>query len=84
MDVNNKLEVYRRVYCLGGGDIERIFKDDYRLEHYIGKYKHYRDKDGFFGNYSFLTYLDLDAANKMLNYVGFEGEFNLGKHKSPE
>jgi len=71
MDINNKLEVFRKVYNLGLTDIEKAMKDSHCKQHLIDKYKYYRDKDGFHGNFSFLFQLDNYNAKLLMDYIGF-------------
>lgn len=71
MDINNKLEVFRKVYNLGLRDIERAMERSYCKEHLIDKYKYCRDKDGFHGNFTFLFQLDEHNAKLLFDYIGF-------------
>jgi len=74
MDTNNKLEIFRRIYCLGGGDIAAAFKGNDIADHLMAKYESHRDKDGFHGNFSFLMDLDLENSKILLDYIGWVGD----------
>ena len=72
MTVNQKLEIFRKLYCLGLGDIETVFEGsgDNLKEHLCSKYKRSRDDYGFYGNFHFLFQLDEENAAKLLERVG--------------
>lgn len=70
-NVNDKLELFRRVYNLGLTDIEKALADSWCLDHLTDKYKYYRDKDGFHGNFSFMFQLDCEHARMLMQYIGF-------------
>lgn len=73
MTTNEKLEVFRKTYCLGEFQITDTFKgkvDDQKLEHIINKYRVFRDKHGFNGNFHFLFSLDTELASILLERVG--------------
>jgi len=70
-NINEKLEVFRKVYNLGLTDIEKALEKSYCLDHLIGKYKACRDRDGFHGNFSFMFQLDEYHAQLLMTYIGF-------------
>ena len=70
MSTHNKLELFRRVSCLGYGDIEKMFEGDYQLDYLLSKYESMMEKYGECGNFKFLFYLDEDYAEKFMNYIG--------------
>ncbi len=72
----NKLEVLRRIYCLGIGDIENIFGSD---EWLIKKYENCRESlSGGYGNFKFIFDLDLEHSERVFSYLGFRG-IDLGE-----
>ena len=70
-NVNDKLELFRRIYNLGLNDIEAAMVKSHCQEHMIDKYKACRDSEGFYGNFKFFFQLDLYHAQLMMDYVGF-------------
>jgi hypothetical protein len=71
MTTNKKLEIFRKIYCLGDLDIKKIFPDNYE-NYFKYKYEEYRSNYGAYGNFHLLFQLDEDNAKKFLDYVGFE------------
>lgn len=71
MDTNQKLEIFRKLYCLGLKDIEQVYEGQGSLkDHLCDKYMASRDKHGFYGNFDFLFQLDTHNAEKLLRRVG--------------
>jgi hypothetical protein len=70
MKINQKLEIFRKIYCLGDLDIRKIFPDNYQ-EYWKYKYEDCRKTYGAYGNFHLLFQLDEDNARKFLDYVGF-------------
>jgi hypothetical protein len=70
MDTNEKLEIFRKLYCLGLSDIEEVFEGTGLEEHLANKYIASRDKHGFYGNFAFLFELDNDNAKLLLKRIG--------------
>lgn len=70
MKINKKLEIFRKIYCLGDLDIRKIFSDNYE-EYWKYKYEDCRKTYGAYGNFHFLFQLDNENAKKFLDYVGF-------------
>ena len=70
MDTNEKLEIFRKLYCLGLSDIEEVFEGTGLEEHLAGKYMACRDKEGFYGNFAFLFQLDNEMASLLLKRIG--------------
>ena len=68
LSVHDKLELFRRVYCLGEQDIENIYGYN---DHLVCKYRSCRDDDGFYGNFTFLFELDENNAKYFFEYIGF-------------
>jgi hypothetical protein len=65
---NEKLEVFRKVHCLGLDKIKSIFPNN---DHIQTKYCHYREEYGQLGNFMFLFCLDEENAKKVLDKAGF-------------
>jgi hypothetical protein len=70
MNTNEKLEIFRKLYCLGLSDIEKVFEGTGLEEHLSSTYMRSRDKHGFYGNFHFLFQLDLENAEKLLKRIG--------------
>lgn len=70
MKTNQKLEIFRKIYCLGDLDIKKIFPDNYE-NYWKYKYEDCRKTYGAYGNFHLLFQLDEDNAKKFLDYVGF-------------
>lgn len=74
MKTNQKLEIFRKIYCLGMRDIQNIFEEEsiQQQAYWENKYESCREGFGEYGNFHFLFQLDEDNAKKFLDYVGFE------------
>ncbi len=72
-DTNEKLEIFRKLYCLGLSDIEKAFEGEGEsmVNHLSGKYLDCRERYHFYGNFDFLFKLDLRNARLLLDYIGF-------------
>lgn len=72
MTTNEKLEVFRKINCLGIVDIEKAFADQPSdlVDHLIRKYEGFRKSNGAYGNFKFLFELDLENAKILFNSVG--------------
>ena len=71
MDINQKLEIFRKIYCLGEDDIKKIFGSAEYERYWKFKYEDARKTFKAYGNYHLLFQLDEDNATKFLSYVGF-------------
>lgn len=72
MTTNEKLEIFRKLYCLGLSDIEKVFEGSDIKDHLCKKYKNARENHGFFGNFAFLFSLDNKNASRLLSRIGFD------------
>jgi hypothetical protein len=73
MNITQKLEIFRKIYCLGDRDIKKIFDSEENYEEYWKfKYEDCRKTYGDYGNFHFLFQLDNDNATTFLNHVGFK------------
>jgi len=70
MNTNQKLEIFRKLYCLGQSDIEKMFEGSGIKGHMVSKYQDKRDKHGFYGNFAFLFDLDLENAQEVFKRIG--------------
>ena len=71
VDVNVRLELLRRIYCLGLQDIRNAFGDD---KHILDKYEACRKNcEGGYGNYKFIFDLDSDNAITLFKSIGYVG-----------
>lgn len=71
MTTNEKLEIFRKLYCLGLSDIEKVYEgDNHMKDHLCNKYKASRDQYGFYGNFHFLFQLDEHNAKLLLERIG--------------
>ena len=70
MDIHKALELFRRVACLGIGDIEKMLDGDYNSDHILKTYESMREKHGEYGNFKFLFYLDEEYASMFFAYIG--------------
>lgn len=71
MNVNQKLEVLRKLTCLGMNDIEDLFGHDSFGKHLQNKYTECRENHLQYGNLAFLLQLDEENAQKVLDRIGF-------------
>lgn len=71
MNVNQKLEVLRKLTCLGMNDIEDLFGNDSFGQHLQNKYTECRENHRQYGNLAFLLQLDEENAQKVLDRIGF-------------
>jgi hypothetical protein len=66
-----KLELLRRIYCLGIQDIRNAFGDH---KHILDKYEACRKNcEGGYGNYKFIFDLDEDYAKMLFKSIGYNG-----------
>jgi len=82
-DINKRLELLRRINCLGIQDIEKAFKDDSNLNHLLNKYTACREDKGSYGNFKFIFDLDCDYASQLFKSIGYHG-VKLGDKFVPE
>ena len=66
-DIFQKIELFKRVSCLGWNDIAKAFNNNKEI---LDKYEYYREKDGEYGNFTFLYYLDRGNAKMFFDYLG--------------
>lgn len=77
LETNKKLEVFRKLYCLGWGQVKEALKlSENDVDHFEAKYIGKREEHGGYGNIAFLLELDLYYANLLLNYIGFPNDPN--------
>lgn len=77
-DINKRLEVLRRINCLGEEDIRKAFNGYSVRDHFISKYEFLRKEHGAYGNFKFIFDLDCDYAEILFKYLGFHG-IDLGE-----
>jgi predicted transcriptional regulator len=76
LTINQKLEIFRKIYCLGDHDIKKIFGEKSYEDYWKFKYESSRETFDSYGNFHFLFQLDEDNAKKVLDYVGFKDPNN--------
>ena len=69
--MNERLELLRRINCLGGNDIEKAFGRD--NEYIMSKYIRCREELGSYGNFKFIFGLDEENAAKLFKSIGYLG-----------
>jgi len=72
-DIHKRLELLRRINCLGIQDIEKAFKGDSNLDHILRKYEACREDKGSYGNFKFIFDLDTDYATRFFESIGYHG-----------
>jgi len=77
-DIHKRLELLRRINCLGDLDIRKAFPDD---DHILRKYEACREKHGTYGNFKFIFELDSDYASRFFKSIGYNG-VDLGDKES--
>ena len=80
MNTEYKINIIKKIYCLGEDDIRAILgKEDYD-SFWKYKYDEARKTFGSYGNFHILFQLDSEDAEKFLTYAGFKnkGEYHEG------
>ena len=72
-DINKRLELLRRINCLGELDIRKAFKGDSNLDHVLSKYEKCREECGSYGNFKFIFDLDSDYGARLFQSIGYHG-----------
>lgn len=78
LELHKKLELLRRINCLGGNDIEKAFGRN--NENIMNKYIRCREEHGSYGNFKFIFDLDEENAEKLFKRIGYVG-VDLGDKK---
>jgi len=81
--IHKRLELLRRINCLGQTDIEKAFEGDGMLPHLLHRYEKCRTEHGTHGNFEFIFRLDEDYARRLLDKIGYHN-VKLGEKFTPE
>ena len=79
-DINKRLELLRRIKCLGYDDIVKAFKGFHIEDHLITKYENCCKKNPSYGVFDFIFDLDSNCAERFFESIGYNA-VDLGEKK---